>query len=361
MESKHITQLINQRTPDVIVDRFFRLTRQPQNESEISEAYVGSLHRHNDPFQYTTYGGYHLTHYFEALIYQRGDGYYKRTYDISDQEVEAALRDYGREFQIGFMNFENDIVKGKSPLFNERSDYCQTIFDYATGITSDPGGYPETIGSKDKHVLSGWGRAGKEMGYFYRSWYIILESPKVFEPFFSPIPMQKESFIDFFIRGIRALQEMDVNAECIRNARKGKLNEHEFRNYFISWFKAGHFSAAAEIEKGNGRIDLKVEHPAFGTNVIEFKGWWNHGKKHVIDQVKKYITEFDQEAVIFMIDHLKDKDIADEYRSMFTEGENNKCDWRELRYIDTGFRYFASDHFFPQKKTIYHLIYRVHA
>jgi hypothetical protein len=361
MEKKYIVELINVNISDTILNCYYGLTYQPRDLKEINPNYVGKLHRYNNPFQYRVYGAYHLKHYYELLEYQIRDGYFQKRYGVSESEIQDALKVYGENFVVGFDNFEKDVVKGKSSLFTDRSDYCQTIFDYALGATSRPGGYPETIGG-GRHVFSAFDTAGKEMGYFYRSWYIILENYKAFENLFEPqVKRSDEEFLQFFIRGIYSLQKQDVNAECVRNIKNANCkNEHEFRNWFTPWFESKYASVSAEPEKGNGRIDLKIEDPTVGTKIVEFKGWWNNDKKNLINQLTDYLTEFDSEGYIFMINHLKNKNIVERYKEIIMSPETKCLSWDELPYLETGYKYYVSRHAFGQEKTIYHVIYGVH-
>lgn len=361
MEQKYIAELINGTISDTILNYYYGLTYQPRDIAEITPGYVGKLHRYNNPFQYRVHGAYHLKHYYELLDYQILDGYYQKTYRVSEEDIQTALKEYGKQFIIGFDSFETDVVRTKSSLFTERSDFCKTIFDYAMSHTTIPGGYPETIGG-GRHVFSAWGQAGLEMGYFYRAWYIILENHQAFESLFEPQQRKSdEEFLYFFIRGLYSLQKQDVNANCVRTIKDGKIkNEHEFRNWFVPWFESKYASVSAEPVKGNGRIDLKIEDPSIGTKIIEFKGWWNSDKKTIVEQLTGYLTEFNNEGYIFLINNLKSKNIVQEYKDMVSSPETKIISWDELPYMETGFKYYKSIHTFSQDKIIYHVIYNVH-
>lgn len=58
----------------------------------------------------------------------------------------------------------------------------------------------------------------------------------------------------------------------------------------IDIFAFSYFTA--ETEKGNGRIDLKIEDSTIDTKIIEFKGWWNNDEKKIAGQINSYLTYF---------------------------------------------------------------------
>lgn len=113
-------------------------------------------------------------------------------------------------------------------------------------------------------------------------------------------------FINDFTNSIHLLQNQDVNAECVRKLKEDdRKDESAFRYWFQMAFILAGYSAEPEPEKGNGRIDLKVSHPAMANKIIEFKGWWNNDKKNIINQLRGYLTDFEQEGYVFMINNKK--------------------------------------------------------
>lgn len=172
-------------------------------------------------------------------------------------------------------------------------------------------------------------------------------------------------FIESIIDGVRELQHQDISADCMARARKGEYSEATFRNWFKTFLAGRHLKAklSAEEEKGTGRIDLKVTHPDFGTQIIEFKGWWNRDKKNLADQLCSYLTDFEQQGYVFMINPLKQKDIAEQYKQLLTAPEMGYIEnsWQEHKVEGADFSFYESRHQFGIKeKTIYHFIFNVY-
>jgi len=174
------------------------------------------------------------------------------------------------------------------------------------------------------------------------------------------------NFIQDLVSGMWALQKNDTNEPCIINVRENKSDkETSFRYWFKNFFTARYPKAVvtAEEEKGNGRIDLKISHKTFGEKIIEFKGWWNQDKKSSPEQICSYLTDFEKEGYIFMINHLDKKDIVPAYRELITQTSMNYVDdsWKEHKFENTDMVYYESKHKFAVKvKTIYHFIFNVY-
>ena len=170
-------------------------------------------------------------------------------------------------------------------------------------------------------------------------------------------------FTDDFTDAIKALQQKGVNEPCIKNIRESsKQSESDFRNYFKSFFEARYKNAhvTAEEEMGRGRIDLKITEKGFTDRIIEFKGWWNNDRKHIVSQTKSYLTEFEGTGFIFMVNHLKEKSIVDDYRSIICSDETGYIDksWKEIKANNGDYIFYESQHKVgPVQKTIKHFLF----
>lgn len=173
-------------------------------------------------------------------------------------------------------------------------------------------------------------------------------------------------FIQDLITGIRTLQKNDTNEPCIINIRENKPDKESsfrywFKNFFIARYPAA--SITAEEEKGDGRIDLKIADKKLGEKIIEFKGWWNHDKKNAAEQICSYLTDFEKDGYIFMINHLQTKEISNDYKALITQPSMRYIEgsWREHKHENTDLVYFESKHQFAVKeKTIYHFIFNAY-
>ncbi|MBC6491717.1 hypothetical protein ACFSQD_11660 [Flavihumibacter stibioxidans] len=159
------------------------------------------------------------------------------------------------------------------------------------------------------------------------------------------------------------MQKNDTNEPCIVNIRENKPDkETAFRYWFKNFFTARYPDAVvtAEEAKGNGRIDLKISHRLFGDKIIEFKGWWNQDKKSSPEQICSYLTDFEKEGYVFMINHLEKKEIVSDYEQLVTDPAMNYVpgSWKEHRFENTDLRYYESKHQFSIKeKTVCHFVF----
>jgi hypothetical protein len=172
----------------------------------------------------------------------------------------------------------------------------------------------------------------------------------------------KKIFINDFIEGIQHLQVQNESEASVKNIIDKKLLEAPFRNFFSTWFKARMYEPNSESLRGTKHIDLKVEHPSIEKKIIEFKGWWNPKKHQLIFQLFNYLTQFDGEGYIFIINH-SNKEIHDDYKKIIGKEETGylKNSWKTLRYKRSSFYYHVSQHKLEtQSVKVFHLIFNVH-
>jgi hypothetical protein len=169
------------------------------------------------------------------------------------------------------------------------------------------------------------------------------------------------TFLDYFINGIKELQSQGINQECIRNITDKKYLESPFRYFFKSILSSIYESVEAEPEKSNGRIDLKIQDKKLNSSVIiEFKGWWNKDKYNITQQTLGYLTDFEKEGFVFMINHNKKKNIDEEYKSKIIVPQSHYIEnsWKEIKYKETDFTFYISEHRFNKKiKILNHFIF----
>ncbi len=201
-------------------------------------------------------------------------------------------------------------------------------------------------------------------GVMFKSIIQVIERYDEFKEHFEITGKPSQEFIDILINGIRELQTQDVNAECIRKIkRQQERKEALFRDWFKTYFAAKFDSVYAESEKGNGRIDLKIQDNIFGTKIIEFKGWWNNDKKYVTRQIIAYLTDFEKDGYVIMINHNKKKNITSDYISNIKNHEMGYIEnsLEEKKYQNTGFDYFTTKHSDNIRvKTLNHFILNIY-
>jgi hypothetical protein len=173
---------------------------------------------------------------------------------------------------------------------------------------------------------------------------------------------QAKDFTKDFLRGIQHLMVKNERQICIKNILEGKNWEGPFRDFFWDWFEGQNYATNSESERGNNYIDLKVEHISIGRKIIEFKGWWNRTKSMLVPQLFNYLTDFEGDGYIFIINHSK-KPIVERYMKVVTGSDSGFIakSWKPHSYKPTAFTYFTSKHQFnSQLKVVYHFIFNVH-
>ncbi|MFA6667685.1 MAG: hypothetical protein WCS51_04990 [Bacilli bacterium] len=169
-------------------------------------------------------------------------------------------------------------------------------------------------------------------------------------------------FIKSILHGIKELQNQDINAECIRLVKMDKVtHEAKFRDWFKTYLSDKYASVNAEPEKGNGRIDLKIEDNKINTKIIEFKGWWNTDKKQVISQILNYLTDFESEGFIIIINDKK-KNVEKEYIEIIKSDTGKYMLTKpQVQKTESGYKYYISYHYDKMRtKTLYHFIINVY-
>ena len=216
----------------------------------------------------------------------------------------------------------------------------------------------------NERVLKNPKQTAYQEGIMFKSIFQVIERYIEFSEYFEINDKPTQHFIETLLSGIRELQTQDINAECIRDIKQTKKRkEAPFRNWFKTFLSLKYDSVNAEPEKGKGRIDLKIEDREIGTKIIEFKGWWNPDKKKIAKQIGGYLTDFEEDGYIIMINHNKNKSINENYLSLIKTQEmgyikdsleNKKCE-------NTDFKYYISKHWDGiRTKTLSHFILNVY-
>ncbi len=171
-----------------------------------------------------------------------------------------------------------------------------------------------------------------------------------------------KDFIKDFLDGIHELKKDGVRQNFIKSIKNGEeKDEAPFADFFKNWFKPAGYFAEIEAPKSDGRIDLRVSHKGIGNKIIEFKGWWNSKKVNIVSQINNYITEFENEGFIFIIDDTK-RGMLSKYKEIIArEGSGYISDsWEITTYFPTTYKFYSSKHKLKgETKTLYHFIFSI--
>ena len=175
----------------------------------------------------------------------------------------------------------------------------------------------------------------------------------------------REDFVLDILDGMRLLQQNHTNEPCLVNIREdGNDKESQFRYWFKNFLTARYRDASISVEEemGKGKIDLKVSHGSMPSRIIEFKGWWNQDRKNTPAQIVSYLTDFEEDGFIIMINNLKGKNITEDYRALVLDSRTKMVEgsWQKHCLPETNMCYYESEHLYEiNKKRITHFIFNV--
>ncbi len=178
--SKHLT------ISTKIKEAYYSLVPQPTKSEDVPLYYKGNLSYFNQPYRAGIYGAYPLMKQWEMVDrkMKEADEGNQGFSEWKRGKVFEAMREYAKGFQIGYNNFLKDIIDNKDNLSNSEKVRLQKIKDYVFNRWNNEPGFSESDGSKTGNPFSNWFEDGKEGGYYYRAWYLILENHLAFAPLF---------------------------------------------------------------------------------------------------------------------------------------------------------------------------------
>lgn len=146
------------------------------------------------------------------------------------------FEEYAQGFKVGFDLFEDDCIKKYLPMFADKSDFINKIFEYVTkhvifthSWKNNHNGF--TVSHNVHQNLNSPGEIikafedGKYQGYFYKAWTIILSNANLFESLFAnlsnPVPSEPE-LIDNIVDAAHTMQQNKVfwNADEDKKTRQ---------------------------------------------------------------------------------------------------------------------------------------------
>ncbi len=173
----------------------------------------------------------------------------------------------------------------------------------------------------------------------------------------------EKNIVELFIKISREFlrKENIVIKKTLENLKEGDV-----RDYFLSIINVVIKEiAVAENAEGPGFSDLTI----FGKDnfrnhlktVSEFKVWPRNDYKNVINQVKSYLTQFENFGIIMMINPTKSS-ITTKYKEEIIDKDSLIVadSFEKLNFGDTGFEYFKTKSYTDNSKfkniSIYHFI-----
>ena len=207
----------------------------------------------------------------------------------------------------------------------------------------------------------GYWLSGSQLAQYYKE--EIEKRAEAVRKTLSTTPAHRSNFLADLIFGVRLLYDEGDSAAAIKSHRDTNAkNEGAFRDYFCTYFRSIKYQAEPESKKGSKRIDLKVIAPVTNEKkIIEFKGWWNPDKNEIIQQLCGYLSEFEKDGYVFMVNHTKTS-IKNKYQQIIQSQEMKFIgnSWETITIEGTGFEYYRSLHNYgEQGKTLHHIIFNL--
>lgn len=164
------------------------------------------------------------------------------------------------------------------------------------------------------------------------------------------------------IKAIRLIQTNEPSfIKDFKSKKTTSLLEADFRNHFYYIFGlSNEIEVDAEALSRVGRTDLRIVSNKFGTKTFEFKIWNRPGYDKVIKQLYEYLTDFESDGFVFMVNSNKNS-IEDKYIDNLKNSEMGYiANSLERRTIDK-FEFLISKHKINVKeKTVFHFIYNIY-
>lgn len=136
------------------------------------------------------------------------------------------------------------------------------------------------------------------------------------------------------------------------------LQEAHYRDMAWMYFTGANYITDRESLKGSGYIDLKMRHWSLGLRIVEFKVWRNASRTDVVKQLLDYLTDFEKEGYIFMVENTV-KSVVDDYKTIVEDPETGIIgEVTTIKSEQQGtYVYYRSEHEHQGKtKTLYHFI-----
>lgn len=114
------------------------------------------------------------------------------------------FQDYSLGFKAGFDSFEEDCITKFLPMFAEKSDYLNKVFEYVTkeiifrhSWRNNHSGFSISMNINEKTSKGGEIKNafedGKFQGYFYKAWSLIFSNSNLFEELFENLLNPKKT------------------------------------------------------------------------------------------------------------------------------------------------------------------------
>lgn len=153
--------------------------------------------------------------------------------------------------------------------------------------------------------------------------------------------------------------------EFIQNQGQGSIKETDFRDDFKRLMEMRFENSVAECKYGDGLADVRIQKVGsqLESMIFEFKIWGRNDYQDVVMQTMKYVTSFENCAVIVMINPNR-KSLAKEYPEKVILSQNTYIGESLISkplLSNSNLEHFSSEHMTETGKTIkiFHFIFEI--
>ena len=181
-------------------------------ENMVSHGYVGDSNTTLTPYPFCYKGSYiqRKKLFFQIMHLMHKTEKYKNKPIEKFVDLFPYFDVYSQGFKKGFESFEDDCIAKFFPMFADKSDYVNKVFEYVTkeiifrhSWRNNHSGFTISMSVSDKIKNSGEivdaFEDGKFQGYFYKAWSLILSNSNLYEQLFNDYLNPKVESSDYNI------------------------------------------------------------------------------------------------------------------------------------------------------------------
>lgn len=239
--------------PQIIKEYYFSPCQDMLTDADyqkfVSSGYVGNAKTTLSPYPFC-YNGAFLARkklFYQLMSLINSNNKYKGKSLKKFSDLFPYFEEYSLGFNEGFNSFEDDCIKKFLPMFPEKSDFINKVFEYVTkeiifrhSWRNNHSGFKVSM-SVDKEFKDGGEiieafEDGKFQGYFYKTWSLLLSNSKLFENLFIELlnskatPIQNDIVSDV-LKASHTMQQNKIYWTLDEDSRTRQLLELLHKNY----------------------------------------------------------------------------------------------------------------------------------
>lgn len=204
---------------DTILKYYYAPTRLFINDKDFEKmtknGFIGNIDRTLKPYSIDIFGAFHFRNKFHT---QLSFVLFDKKYFINNKEIKFLsdlvpyFIDYSDGFKNGFNDFEKNCITPFLNEYSDKSDFTFKIFEYVTKHIAFQHSWLNNGGSfhvnprenNEKHITKAF-EDGREQGYFYKAWSIILGNNKVYSNYFKEYYSKDTKFSETEIKETKTI------------------------------------------------------------------------------------------------------------------------------------------------------------